>query len=136
MSRWEGSEKGKEKIIRKESLKVWWYREEKNVPGFFFCRISLTFPDRVSVLPYLMKIISSSNTDIPNTLSLLLPIVHCFWQVHRAISRFLTELLYVGSSWSSCFFSAIWGGRYDYITYELVPAMSGSSNFDSFRDGR
>ena len=54
----------------------------------------------------------------------------------------LTELLYVGSSWSPCFSSAMCGGPSENITYELVPAspvvscMSGSSNFNSFRDGR
>ena len=48
----------------------------------------------------------AASTDIPDALSPLLPIVHRFWQR----SRILTELLYVGSSWSSCFCSAIWGG--------------------------
>ena len=42
--------------------------------------------------------------------SALLPIVHRFWQVIRATSRILTDLVYVGLSWSSCFCSAIWGG--------------------------
>ena len=52
-----------------------------------------------------------------------------------------TELLYVGSSWSSCLSSAMWRGPQEYITHELVhtsPAvfrMSGSSNLDSFHDG-
>ena len=56
-------------------------------------------------------------------------------------SRISTELLYVGSSWSCCLCSSIWRGPQEYITYELVPTspavsrMSGSSNFDSFRDG-
>ena len=55
---------------------------------------------------------------------------------------YLTELLYVCSSWPSCFCSAICGGLLEYITYELVPAspavpcMSGSSNLDSFCNGR
>ena len=44
------------------------------------------------------------------TLSPLLPIVHCLWQVFRATSRILTELLYVCSSWLSCFCLAICGG--------------------------
>ena len=45
-------------------------------------------------------------------------------------------------SWSSWFCSAIWWGQWENITYELVPGspamsrMSGSSNFDSFRNGR
>ena len=59
-----------------------------------------------------------------------------FQQVLRDISRILTELLYVGSSWSPCF-CHVKGS----ITYELVPTspavscMSGSSNLNSFRDG-
>ena len=49
------------------------------------------------------------NKGIPDPLSPLLPIVHRLWQVFRAISRILTELLYVYSSWSYCFCSAICG---------------------------
>ena len=63
---------------------------------------------------------------------------------HRLLSvglRIGAELLSVGSSWSSCLCTSIWRGPPEYITYELVPtspaesSMSGSSNFDSFRDG-
>ena len=50
------------------------------------------------------------NTDIPDPLSPLLPIVHRLWQVIRVTSRILTELLNVCSSWSSCFFPVICGG--------------------------
>ena len=84
----------------------------------------------------------AASTDILDSLSPLLPIVHRLWQVFRVIPRILTELLYVCSSWPSCFCSAICGGPSEYITYELIPAspavscMSGSSNLDSFRDGR
>ena len=59
------------------------------------------------------KLLSSSSscraasTDIPDPLLPLLPIVHRFWQVFRATSRILTELLNVCSSWSSCFCPAI-----------------------------
>ena len=73
--------------------------------------------------------------DIPNPLSPPLPIVLYFRQVLR------TELLYVGSSWSSCLCMSMRRGPQEYITYALVltsPAvscMSGSSNFDIFRDG-
>ena len=95
---------------------------------------------------FFQKTLSSSScratsTDIPDPLSPLLPIVHRFWLVLRATSRILTELLYVGSSWSPCFCSAMWGGPLEYITYEFVPAspavscMCDSSNFDSFGDG-
>ena len=79
--------------------------------------------------------------DFLDPLSPPLPIVHCFRQVFRATSRIGTELLYVGSSWSSCLCSAMWRGPQEYIPYELVPTspavsrMSGSSNLDSFRDG-
>ena len=61
-------------------------------------------------------------------------------QVFRATSRIGTELLYVGSSWSSCPCSSMCRGPQEYITYEYVPTSpavfyrSGSSNFDSFRD--
>ena len=51
----------------------------------------------------------AASTDIPDPLSPLLPIVHRLWQVFRATSRILTELLYVCSSWLSCFCSAICG---------------------------
>ena len=79
--------------------------------------------------------------DIPDPLSPPLPIVHCFRQVFRTRSRIGTELMYVGSSWSSCLFLSMWRGPQEYITYELVPTspavfcMSGFSNFNSFRDG-
>ena len=52
----------------------------------------------------------AASTDIPDPLSSLLPIFHRLWQVFRATSRILTELLYVCSSWLSCFFSATCGG--------------------------
>ena len=84
----------------------------------------------------------AASTDFPDPLSPLLPIVHRLWQVFRATSRILTQLLNVCSSWSSCFCPAICAGPLEYIPYELVPAspavsrMSGLSNLDSFRDGR
>ena len=84
----------------------------------------------------------TASTDIPDPLSPLFPIVHHLWQVFRVTSLILTQLLYVCSSWSSCFCPAKCGGPQEYITYELVSAspavscMSGSSSLDSFRDGR
>ena len=83
----------------------------------------------------------ATSTDIPDPVSPLLPIVHRFWEVLRSTSPILTELLYVGSSWSPCFCSAMWGGPWGNITYELLPtspvvsSMSGTSNFDGFHDG-
>ena len=68
-------------------------------------------------------------------------IFHCFRQLFRNTSRIGTEQLYVGSSWSCCLCSSMWRGPQEYITYEFVltsptvSRMSGSFNFDSFRDG-
>ena len=52
----------------------------------------------------------AASSDIPDPLSPLLLIIHRLWQVFRATSCILTELLYVCSSWSSCFCLAICGG--------------------------
>ena len=52
-----------------------------------------------------------------------------------------TELLYIGSNWSSYLCSSMWRGLQEYIAYEFVHTslavsrMSGSSNHDSFHDG-
>ena len=84
----------------------------------------------------------AASTDIPDPLSPLLPIIHRFWQVFRVTSHILTQLLYVCSSWSSCFCLAICGGPQEYITDEFILAspavscVSGSSNLYSFLDGR
>ena len=96
-------------------------------------------------MPLYIKSSSSSrhttSTDIPDPISPPLPIVHWFRQVFRATSRIDTELLYVGSSCSSCFCSSMWRGPHEYIPYEHAPTslaashMSGSSNLDRFRDG-
>ena len=51
----------------------------------------------------------ATSTDILDPLSPLLSIVHRFWLVLRAISRIISELLYVGSSWSPCFWSTMCG---------------------------
>ena len=53
-------------------------------------------------------IMHAASSDIPDPLSPLLPIVHRFWQVPWDTTRILTEMLYVGSSWSSCFCSDKW----------------------------
>ena len=76
------------------------------------------------IAPFLSSLSScrAASTDISDPLSPLLPIVHRLWQVFRVTSRILRELLYVCSSWSSCFCSAICGRPWEYITYELVPA--------------
>ena len=97
------------------------------------------------ILYIYIYILSSScraiRTDISDPLSTLLPIVHCFWPVFRAISSICTELLDVCLRRTSCLCSSLWRGPQTCITYELVPTspavsrMYGSSNFDSFCDG-
>ena len=49
-------------------------------------------------------------------------------QPFRATSHIVTELLYVGSSWSSWFCSSMWRGPQEYITYELVPTSPAVSH--------
>ena len=80
------------------------------------------------------------STDTPDRISPHLSIVLCFRQILRATSRIGTELLYVGSNRASNLCSSMCRGLQDYIIYQLVPTspavsrVSGSSNFDSFRD--
>ena len=102
--------------------------------------------NQIYIYIYIYIYISSSSclaisTGIPDPLSPGLPIIHCFRLTLRATSRIGTELLYVDSSWSSCFCSSMGRRLQGYITSELVPTspavprVSGSSNFDSFRYG-
>ena len=78
--------------------------------------------------------------DIPDRLSPHLPIIHCFRQIPRATFYIGTELLYVGSNWTSCLYSSMWKGPPEYIIHKLgftfpaVSLVSGSSNLDSFLD--
>ena len=78
------------------------------------------------------------STDIPGPFSPPFSIDHWFQQVFRATYSIDAELLYVVSS---CLCSSMWRGPREYVTYEFVPTflavscMSGSSNFESFRDG-
>ena len=82
----------------------------------------------------------TASNDLPNPLSPPVYIVHHSWEVFKAISCISTELLYIGSSWLSCLCSSMLRGPEEYIAYEFVltslavSCMSGSSNFDSFRD--
>ena len=67
-------------------------------------RIVAGSPYRFSKLIDILISTSSSSShatkmDTPYPLSPLLPIVYRLWQVFRATSRILTELLYVCSSW-------------------------------------
>ena len=84
----------------------------------------------------------ATSMNLLGLFSLPISIIHRSWEVFQATSYILTELLYVGSSWSSCICSSMWGSPQEYVTNKFVstfPAasrMSGSSNLDSFRDGR
>ena len=59
----------------------------------------------------------------------------------RSTSCIVTELLIIGSCWSSKLCASLWRGPPEYITYGFVPTSpavsrtSGSPNLDSFRDG-
>ena len=78
------------------------------------------------------------STDIPDLLHLPFSIVHHFRQILKVTSLIVTEVMYVGSIWSSCFCSSMLRGPQVYVTYEFVSAvscMSGSSNLDNFRGG-
>ena len=83
----------------------------------------------------------AASTDLPDPLSPPLSIVHRSGEVFKIISSIGTELLYIGSSWSSYIYSFMWSCLQLYITYDFVrtsPAVShtsGSYNLDSFRDG-
>ena len=83
----------------------------------------------------------SASTDLPDLLSLPVPIVHCSWEVFKSVSCIGTELLYIGSSCSSCLCFSMWKGPHEYVTYKFVltsptvSCMSGLSNFDNFRGG-
>ena len=76
-------------------------------------------------------------TDLSEPLSPPVSIIHCSHKVFQATSCINTELLYIGSSWSSYLCSSMWQ---EYIAYEFiltslaVSHMSSSSNLNSFRD--
>ena len=69
---------------------------------------------------------------LPDPLSPPVSNIHRSQEVFEATSCISTELFYIGSSWSSCLCSSMWRGPQEYIA---VYRMSGSSNFDNFRDG-
>ena len=82
----------------------------------------------------------AASMDFPDLLSPPVSIVHRPREGFQATSYIGTELLYIGSSWSSNLCSSMWRGPLEYIAYEfaltspVVSHMSGSSNLDSFRD--
>ena len=84
-------------LYRKSSIFAWWY--------WFLYIYIFSFVSLENMWEGSLSSCRTASTDIPDPLPPLLPIVHRFWQVLRATSRIVTELLYVGSSWSSCFCS-------------------------------
>ena len=111
------------------------------LPVIFWMSILVSWPLTLKYWHCIIIIMSRYKHGISDPLSPPLSIVHCFRQVIRTTSRIDRELLYVGLSWSSFLCSFMWRGPQEYIPYELVPTssavsrMSGSSDFDSFRDG-
>ena len=83
----------------------------------------------------------ADNMDLPDSLLPPFSIVHHTRLVFQTTFCIGTELLYIGSSWSSYRCSSMWRGPQEYITYEFVLTspvmfcMSVSSNLDSFREG-
>ena len=83
----------------------------------------------------------ATSMDLSDPLSSPVPIVHCSREVSKVISSIGTELLLIGYCRSSCLCASMWRGPPEYVAYEyvfnspVVSRMSGSSNFDRFRDG-
>ena len=73
-----------------------------------------------------------TSTDISDLLSPLLPINHHFWLILRAISRILTELLYVGSSQLPSFCLAMRRGSIGEHHFWVRPCFSSSVLHDWF----
>ena len=121
------------------------HHHHHHVTLFDFKRFSLAWVHSVIVKNISISSYSSScraaSMDLPDPLPQPFSIVHRSREVLKATSCIGTELLYIGSSWSSNFRSSMWRGPLEYIAYEFVltsPAvsrMSGSSNLDSFPDG-
>ena len=77
-----------------------------------------------------------TSADLPDPLPPLLSIVHRSRLVFKATSCIGTELLYVGSSWSSCLYSSMWRSPQESVAYEFVPTSPAVSCMSgSFRDG-
>ena len=80
----------------------------------------------------IMTISSSSSswchaacTDLPDPSSLPISIVYRFRGVFLATSCIGTELLYIGSSWSSHLCMSMWMGPKEYIAYDFVLTSQG-----------
>ena len=109
----------KNKRINKKICRQKIYYVQRNIYIYIYIYIYQISGTRIYIYIYIRRghllckniYISSCATskDVPDPFSPLLPIVHHFWQVFRTTSCILTELLYVGSSWSPCFCLAMWG---------------------------
>ena len=75
--------------------------------GYLFLGFYKFVPHSLSILKIYHHHHHAISTDIPDPLSPPILIVHCFRQVFRVTSRIGTELLYVGSCWSSCLCSSM-----------------------------
>ena len=82
----------------------------------------------------------NNNTEESSSSSCCSASTYLLEPLFRVISCIGTELLYIGSMWSSCLCSSMWRGQQEYIAYEFVftsPAVSrrfGWTNFDNYRD--
>ena len=126
-------------FLLKDCSDMWWFSHDSDLLALYH---TVRLPERIVLCIKLMNIniynLSSSSssasssrraiiTYIPDPLSPPFSIVHCFRLVFMAKSRIGTELLYVGSNWSSCLCSSMWRGSQVYITYVFVltsPAVS------------
>ena len=68
----------------------------------------------------------AASTDIPDPLSPPVSVIHRSLEVFKATSCINTELLYIGSSWSSCLCSSMWRGPQEYVGYEFGPYFPSS----------
>ena len=95
-------------------MDIYWPRNIFITVYFSFAKCSSNTHTHIYI--YIHIYVSSSSChalskDIPDPLSLPLPIDHCFWEVLRATSRIDIELLYVGSSWFLCLYSFMCGNH-------------------------
>ena len=62
----------------------------------------------------------TASTDLSDPFSPPVSIVHRSREVFQAISCIGTELLYIGSSWSSYLCLSMWRGPPEYVVYEFI----------------
>ena len=67
-----------------------------------------------------IRLIIINSIDLPDHLLSPVPIVDRSRVIFLAKSCIGTELLYVGSCWSSCFCSSMWRDPQEYLAYEVV----------------